>query len=867
MLIEEVQRWLINKGKDAPDDQDRYKAHAEKLDEVADAIFRKSLEVKGGADLNVYLAYADHLRFRDHRDRCLVVARQGLKSPASAKQAATETAMGLHALAVESCLAVADDKARYEAAAPHIKALLECKFARFQALGHLFQGAIDLEKAGMVVDARPDEVSKVDLAKLRASALDHLKKAATQLPDLAEAQARYGVALILNQEPSMGRQYLQLAQRLGNLEPQYQIWAAWSVVQAGYPEDAEPMVARLIQEVRLGRLPKALEGTLHLLSGEIHQARKSPTDLNKAIEEYGRAFGDGQDATPAVELRLAQIEVMLGRPADALKRIDWLVSKQKAGPAAENLAVLTLQELKRDLDARKRLDAARAKFPESAELAVLDASIRTKAGQADAADRMLAGFLAKVPDSVPVVQMRAQVLAKELDRPAEARKLLADVAERGDNSGPLVQLALLELKAKDFDAATASIAKVRARWKDAATGDLLDAQLALARGNPQAASGFFDAALKKDPSNKVVQFWKAQLDGRADPQGASRDLRDRSPRGTRSRSWTPGSRWRPPRNRPWPASRWKAATSTPPSSATARCSRRGQNAANAREIRWQIVAALAAKKEWPAAKARAQRPAQGPQDDRHPRGAGPGRDLLPAQQGRRGRPGALRPGPQGRPDLPGRRRHPRRDPRQEGEAPRGGHLDRAGPRRLREARQAGPGGPLPDDGRRRVGHPAGRPGVQAGPGGARQGAGAGRPNSDELVKARCRVLTVLKGPKAGSGYLEERAKADPKGPFRRMLLTIYADQGELAAAERVAADLVKESPDDASSAAWQVRMIGGQAREAANRGDRIEARRLDDKAAALIYGCRAQGSRPTRPSPSSTASWNSAGGTPPGPWP
>ncbi len=282
--------------------------------------------------------------------------------------------------AVESALANLEDKARYETASPHIKALLECKYARFQALGHLFQGAIDLEKAGMVADAQPGNVSKVEQTKLRSLRMDHLKKAATQLPHLAEAQARYGVALILNQEPAMGRQYLQLAQRLGNLEPQYQIWAAWAVVQAGYPEDAEPMVNRMLEEVRLGRLPKTLDGTLHLLSGEIHQDPSiAEEDLKKAVEVGGRAFAQGQDATPAVELRLAQIEIMLGRPADALKRIDWLVSKDKAGPAAENLAVLTLQELKRDDEALKRLGAARARYPESGELAVLDATILAKA--------------------------------------------------------------------------------------------------------------------------------------------------------------------------------------------------------------------------------------------------------------------------------------------------------------------------------------------------------------------------------------------------------------------------------------------------------------------------------------------------------
>ena len=66
------------------------------------------------------------------------------------------------------------------------------------------------------------------------------------------------------------------------------------------------------------------------------------------------------------------------------------------------------------------------------------------------------------------------------------------------------------------------IAKIRSRWKEAAAGDLLEAQLALDQGNPAAASAAFDAALKKDPNNKMVLFWKAQLDSRigAAPEAA-----------------------------------------------------------------------------------------------------------------------------------------------------------------------------------------------------------------------------------------------------------------------------------------------------------------------------------------------------------
>ena len=47
------------------------------------------------------------------------------------------------------------------------------------------------------------------------------------------------------------------------------------------------------------------------------------------------------------------------------------------------------------------------------------------------------------------------------------------------------------------------------------TADLLDAQLALAKQDPRTAMTFLQEALKKDPSNKLALFWKAQLDDRA----------------------------------------------------------------------------------------------------------------------------------------------------------------------------------------------------------------------------------------------------------------------------------------------------------------------------------------------------------------
>ena len=60
---------------------------------------------------------------------------------------------------------------------------------------------------------------------------------------------------------------------------------------------------------------------------------------------------------------------------------------------------------------------------------------------------------------------------------------------------------------------SSTIAKIRsARWKEAAAADLIEAQLAYDQGNLAAAATSFDAALKKDPNDKVALFWKAHLD-------------------------------------------------------------------------------------------------------------------------------------------------------------------------------------------------------------------------------------------------------------------------------------------------------------------------------------------------------------------
>ena len=131
---------------------------------------------------------------------------------------------------------------------------------------------------------------------------------------------------------------------------------------------------------------------------------------------------------------------------------------------------------------------------------------------------------------------------------------------------------------------------------------MLDAQLALEQGNVSAAIEHFDVALEKDPNNKLVQFWKAQLDSR---NGATKDAAqafESIARERRSRSSKAG-----------------LTLATAAESALANLALqtgdidtairrfedlRGQseNGTLRRADRWQLAAAYAVKDQWPAAK-------------------------------------------------------------------------------------------------------------------------------------------------------------------------------------------------------------------------------------------------------------------------
>jgi len=841
LLLEQVQKSLtLTAAKGDPSAKGAVDALGDSIEGDVESIFQRALSAATKTDLHVYLVYADHLRYRGKRDRCLEVVGQGLKSPLASHAASNEVVMGLHAVAVEAALADPKDPTRVEKSAPHIKELIASSSPRFQGLGHLFQGAIELEQSGVgtavTEGGAPAKAQTAAQPKLRTSALNHLKIAAAQLPDVVEAQARYGVALVLAQELGLGRQYLQNAMRLGNAEPQYQVWAAWSMVQAGYPEEAEPVVNHLLNEMAQGRVTRELEGTLHLLSGEIHQSRRSPNDLKKALAEYDRSY-QGKNAPAAVQLRMAQIDVELGQPDRALKRIEELRAQGQGGSSAEHLAVMTLIRQDKKKEALDTLAAARRRLPDSDELVGLEAALFARDEKPKEADRVLAEFLARNPENVSVTLMRAQVLADLLDDAKEARKLLVDVADRGDNSAPLVQLALLDLKRKDYDAVGPTIAKIRSRWKEAAAADLLDAQLSLEQGNLADASAHFDAALKKDPGNKLVQFWKAQIDSRLGaPAEAAKAFESLANDGS-SKQLDSGLTL---------AAAAKSALanlslqSGNVDDAIQRFEAlRGSNSVGeiAREDRWQLISAYVTKGQWtnarkelasilndtknPPTSAERVRAANYYRLNKEDAAAvaqldyvldvEPGntaavvtRAFLLAESKKNAEAAALI-------------RKAIAAPRKE-KTPAVFYL------MLAALENANP--PAADAAKRALAA-------------LDQGLTV-QPGSVELIQSKYRLLLSTAGAKEAVAFVETEAKRENAGPALRLLADVYREQQNYEGAERVINELRAKSPRDAGLAAGLVRVTALQAVRAGTRNERDVERTFNEKCATLIREFRKQ---------------------------
>lgn len=793
----------------------------EALARLAEVAFQRALKDAGAADLHVSEEYAEHLLNRDQRGECLEVVNAALKQPAANLPAWNDTVMHLREVGIKAALLDAEDPRRFERAEPHIQGLLASASPTQQAIGHLFQGVVELDRSGLA--GGPGD------ARLRATALGHLKVAAAGLPETSTAQALYGVALLLTGEPALGRQYLLGARRLPNLEPRYKLWCAWAMVQAGYPEEAEPEVNDLLAGLEPGRVPRDLEPSLRLLVGEIHQARRSPADLKKARDAYLAALAAGQPDTPALQLRLAQIDVMLGEPEKGLQRVERLRQRGDGGASAEHLAVLVLTEQDKTDEARKLLDVARGRYPDSSELAALDVAMRVAAKQPEVADRVLADFLTAHPNDLDILQLRARVLADELGKPDEARALLKAAADGAETSSPLVQLALIDLARGDHAATATTIAQIRGRWKEAAAADLLDAQLALAKKDTRGALAHLETALKKDPSNKLAQFWKAQLDDRVGSPVDAAKVYESIARSQTTKELDDGLSLSV-------AADWALATLALENQDLDGAITRLQGLLDGRidrhagrPVRWQLVAARAAKGQW----------AEAETEIRSLLSEGATREeVIRAANFHRiygdpARAASLLD------DIL------KRDPADSAALAIRSYL--LAPKQPKDAaaliRKGLAAGEQPPSLYLMLAAvensiPPAADGLKRAMAVVDQGLKA-HTDSIELAQARYKLLRLSGDAKAALAFVEAKAQDDPKGVYRRFLVDIHRDEQRYEAAETVLRDLIAADSKDPALAAALVQMVASRAIDAGRTGDHAAEARLNAETATLIRTFRA----------------------------
>ena len=264
LLLEFTQKSLIEKSANgSPATKKSIERLVDAVEADLEAIFKLALSGNNEPDLQTYLAYASHLKLRRQRERCLEVVDQALKSPQASRRSGPQIVMTLHVMAVEMALSTEEDKGRFEKAGPHIRALLDRPEPKAQAFGHLFAGSIDLDRANAASDTKVSEsnVAPKDAAtRLRLSAVRHLKIAAAQLPDVAEAQARYGVALMLAGEQNLGRQFLQTALRLGNPGPSLSALGGMGHPSGRLSRRGRADRRGTLRQVATGDAPRELEG-------------------------------------------------------------------------------------------------------------------------------------------------------------------------------------------------------------------------------------------------------------------------------------------------------------------------------------------------------------------------------------------------------------------------------------------------------------------------------------------------------------------------------------------------------------------------------------------------------------------------------
>ena len=514
-------------------------------------------------------------------------------------------------------------------------------------------------------------------------------------------------------------------------------------------------------------------------------------------------------------------------------------SKGQGGPTAEQLAILTLEQKGDKAAARALLKKARGQYPQRRRA-------RRARGRAAGQGRQAQGGRRR-PRAIPPLRAGESEPGHDA-RPDPGRE--PQGPRPRPRAAPGHRRSIRDLRPAGparrararpgrIDEAAAVVDKIRARWKDSATVNILDAQLALRRGKIGEAIEHFDAALKKDPGNKIVQYWKAKLDSSTGSVVEATRALEGIVRDKPVKEVEAGTTLQSAAESALAGLSLQARDFDDAIRRFEELKRSSSTGTLSRGDRWKLITAYINKNQWPQAKVEiaailndAKSP---PSSEERVRGANFYRqqgesdaalaqidyvlkveptnpaavvtrsyilleEKQPAQSAAVLRTAIERTAKDGK-----------------GDPPAVFYLMLA----VAENATASPADALPrtlkvlDDGLKV------------------------HPEAQELVQARYLALVDAGRAAEALAFVEARAKEDPKGPLRRVLVEKLREQKQYDRAEQLLAELHKEFPDESNLAAALVQIVSLQASEAASRGQSDRQRQLQDRAASMIREYRA----------------------------
>ena len=356
------------------------------------------------------------------------------------------------------------------------------------------------------------------------AAQEAITKALTADPKSPDAHQAHGLLKLLQKDPKGAVAELKTAAELSPVRSNFQLIYAEALLQTSAADVAAAHLKKVTAQapdflsawVLLGRIALAgkqydqalasLENVFsrdaanvdgRLLQSDILLAQHQPDKAITELEKVDKAY----PGSPAVKYRLAQAYLQTDKPAQASGALDQALAKNPDFTEA----ILARAELNvrtgHATEAVGPLEDLIKKHPDMKAAQLLLADAYSGSGRVDDAANLFREQIKATPNA-PDPYFFLGMAELQQDKPDQARKSFEKVLELSpDNLMAIEQLINLDLKAKDYAAASRRAQEQLAKHPDSATAFVLEAKVRMAEGKWAEAETILKKALDLNPNS------------------------------------------------------------------------------------------------------------------------------------------------------------------------------------------------------------------------------------------------------------------------------------------------------------------------------------------------------------------------------